>query len=52
MISTKTMRAYMPVAAALALGLGTVSALAGGTLRIAITASDVPITTGDRKSVV
>ena len=40
------MWAYMPVAVALTLGLAAGSALAGGTLRIAMTASDVPITTG------
>ena len=41
MISTRTMWAYMPVAVALTLGLAAGSALAGGTLRIAMTASDV-----------
>src|SRR5262245_61976017 len=46
MISTRTMRVYMPVAVALTLGLAAGSALAGGTLRIAMTASDVPTTTG------
>ena len=46
MISTRTMWAYMPVAVALTLGLAAGSALAGGTLRIAMTASDVPTTTG------
>ena len=40
------MRAAMPVAAVLALGLPAGSASAGGTLRIAMTASDVPTTTG------
>ena len=43
---TRTMWAYMPVAVALTLGLAAGSALAGGTLRIAMTASDVPTTTG------
>jgi ABC-type transport system substrate-binding protein len=46
MISTRTMRASMPVVAALALGLAAGSALAGGILRVAMTASDVPTTTG------
>src|SRR5712691_4383876 len=46
MISTRTMWACVPVAAALALGLAAGSALAGGTLRVAITATDVPTTTG------
>ena len=46
MISTRTMRAYMAVAATLTLALPVGSALAGGTLRIAMTASDVPTTTG------
>src|SRR5215475_13851175 len=36
----------VPVAAALVLGLAPGSVLAGGTLRIAMTASDVPTTTG------
>ena len=36
----------MPVAAAVALGLTAGSAFAGGTLRVAMTASDVPTTTG------
>jgi peptide/nickel transport system substrate-binding protein len=46
MISTRTLRASMPVVAALALGLAAGSALAGGILRVAMTASDVPTTTG------
>ena len=46
MISTRTLRASMPVVAALALGLAAGSALARGILRVAMTASDVPTTTG------
>ena len=46
MISTRMMLGYVPVAVGLALGCAGGSALAGGTLRIAMTASDVPITTG------
>src|SRR5204862_252892 len=46
MTSTRTKLACMPLAAALALGLAAGSALAGGTLRVAMTASDVPTTTG------
>src|SRR6516225_3745537 len=46
MFSRWTTRAAMPVAAVLALGLPAGSASAGGTLRIAMTASDVPTTTG------
>jgi hypothetical protein len=46
MISTRMMLASVPVALGLALGCAGGSALAGGTLRIAMTASDVPITTG------
>src|SRR6266702_6681042 len=46
MISTRTMRACSPVVAALVLGLTAGAAQAAGTLRIAMTASDVPITTG------
>src|SRR6185312_12415849 len=46
MFSSWTTRAATPVAAGLLLGLAAGSALAGGTLRIAMTASDVPITTG------
>ena len=46
MTSTRTKQACMPLAAALALGLAAGSALAGGTLRVAMTASDVPTTTG------
>jgi hypothetical protein len=47
MVSSWTTRAaIMPVAAGLLLGLAAGSALAGGTLRIAMTASDVPTTTG------
>jgi len=44
MFSSWTTRAAMPVAAGLLLGLAAGSALAGGTLRIAMTASDVPTT--------
>ena len=46
MISTRMIRGSMPVAAAVALGLTAGSAFAGGTLRVAMTASDVPTTTG------
>ena len=46
MTSTRTKQVCMPLAAALALGLVAGSALAGGTLRVAMTASDVPTTTG------
>src|SRR5215471_5536062 len=46
MFSSWTTRAAMPVAVGLLLGLAAGSARAGGTLRIAMTASDVPITTG------
>jgi len=45
MISIRDLRGC-PVAALLLLGLTAGSALAGGTLRIAMTASDVPTTTG------
>ena len=46
MFSSWTTRAATPIAAGLLLGLAAGSALAGGTLRIAMTASDVPTTTG------
>ena len=46
MFSSWTTRAAMPVAAVLALGLPAGSTSAGGTLRVAMTASDVPTTTG------
>src|SRR5262245_34094710 len=46
MTMTRNLCTRAPVAAALALGLGAQVALAGGTLRIAMTASDVPTTTG------
>src|SRR3982750_2789460 len=46
MTSTRTKQVCLPLAAALGLGLVAGSALAGGTLRVAMTASDVPTTTG------
>ena len=46
MDSIRTMRAGVAATLALVLGMPAGLALAGGTLRIAMTASDVPITTG------
>ena len=46
MSMTSNICTRLPVAAALALGLSAQAGLAGGTLRIAMTASDVPTTTG------